>query len=51
LLDELLQLEGDEGARAVITRHRAQLQLIDCGDAGVVYDIDRPEDLPQDSSR
>jgi molybdenum cofactor cytidylyltransferase len=46
LLDELLLLKGDEGARAVIMKHRAQLQLIACDDPGVVYDIDRPEDLP-----
>ncbi len=45
LLDELLHLKGDEGARAVIMKHRAQLQLIACDDPGVVYDIDRPEDL------
>lgn len=47
LLDELLLLKGDEGARAVIMKHRAQLQLIACDDPGVVYDIDRPEDLPR----
>jgi molybdenum cofactor cytidylyltransferase len=47
LLDELLLLKGDEGARAVIMKHRAQLQLIDGDDHGVIYDIDRPSDLPQ----
>jgi molybdenum cofactor cytidylyltransferase len=49
LLDELLQLKGDEGARAVIVKHRAHTQLIACDDPGVVYDIDRPADLPRDS--
>jgi molybdenum cofactor cytidylyltransferase len=49
LLDELLLLTGDEGARAVIMKHRAQLQLIECNDAGVVYDIDSPADLPRAS--
>jgi molybdenum cofactor cytidylyltransferase len=51
LLDELLQLKGDEGARAVIVKHRAQLQLIAGDDPGVVYDIDRPEDVRRDLPR
>ena len=45
LLDELLSLKGDEGARAVIMKHRAQLRLIACDDPGVVYDIDSRSDL------
>ncbi len=45
LRDELLALHGDEGARAVIMRHRAQLRLIACDDPGVVYDIDSRADL------
>ncbi len=45
LLDELLTLTGDEGARAVIQKHRAQLQRIACDDPGVVFDIDRRADL------
>ena len=47
LLNELLVLKGDEGARAVIMQHRAQLQLIACDDPGVIYDIDSPADLPR----
>lgn len=46
LHDELLALKGDEGARAVLARHRAELALIECDDPGTVFDIDRREDLP-----
>jgi molybdenum cofactor cytidylyltransferase len=45
LLDELLMLTGDEGARAVVQKHRAQLELIACDDPGVVFDIDSRADL------
>ena len=45
LLNELLVLGGDEGARALIRKHRAQLQLMTCDDPGIVYDIDSPADL------
>ena len=45
LLDELLALGGDEGARAVIMKHRDALQLIACDDAGVIFDIDSRADL------
>jgi molybdenum cofactor cytidylyltransferase len=45
LRDELLALDGDEGARAVLDRHRDALQLIECDDRGVLYDIDRKADI------
>jgi molybdenum cofactor cytidylyltransferase len=45
LRDELLALDGDEGARAVIERHRGDLRLIECDDPNVLYDIDRKSDL------
>jgi len=45
LLDELLVLRGDEGARAVIMKHRTQQRLLACHDPGVVYDIDSRADL------
>ena len=45
LRDELLALDGDEGARAVIVRHSQHLVLIDCNDAGTIADIDTPADL------
>lgn len=43
--DELLALQGDEGARSVIARHRTELETIDCGDPGVLRDVDTPADL------
>lgn len=46
LREELLALKGDEGARAVLKRHYAEIELLDVADAGVVFDIDRREDLP-----
>lgn len=42
---ELLVLDGDEGARSVLTRHAAQLERVDCDDPGILRDIDRPADL------
>ena len=42
---ELLSLGGDEGAKAVVSEHSAELLKIPVGDPGVIRDIDRPEDL------
>lgn len=42
---ELAALGGDQGAKTVIQAHLDQLRLIDCADAGVLRDIDKPEDL------
>jgi len=42
---ELLALDGDQGARAVLEQHRAALKLVECGDPNVLYDIDRKSDL------
>jgi molybdenum cofactor cytidylyltransferase len=42
---ELLSLGGDEGAKAVLSGHAAELSKIPVGDPGVIRDIDRPEDL------
>lgn len=46
LLGELLELKGDEGARVVVKRHHAEIEWIAVDDAGVVFDIDRKEDIP-----
>jgi len=43
--DELLELKGDEGARSVIGRHPGDLEIVECGDRGVLRDIDTPADL------
>ena len=45
LRDELLALTGDQGARAVVERHRGAVRLIECDDPGIVLDIDRKADL------
>ncbi len=41
--DELSALNGDVGASQLMRAHR--LRLVDCSDAGVLQDIDTPEDL------
>lgn len=43
--DALLALRGDEGARSIVEAHRDDLVLIDVDDAGVLDDIDTPNDL------
>lgn len=43
--NELAQVSGDEGARAVVKRHAHAVQLIACDDAGILADIDTPADL------
>ena len=42
---QLLALDGDAGARDIISSHKHELTLIECGDPGVLQDIDRREDL------
>ena len=43
--DELLALGGDAGARDIIRRDAANLQLVDVDDPGVLWDIDTRADL------
>lgn len=45
LREELVALDGDEGARAVIRRHAARVVSIPVTDPGIVIDIDSPGDL------
>jgi molybdenum cofactor cytidylyltransferase len=45
LREELLALDGDLGARAVVDRHRDSVQLIECDDPGVLFDVDRKIDI------
>ena len=42
---ELLQLDGDSGARRVIQNHPDQLELLDVDDAGVIIDVDQSGDV------
>lgn len=46
LKTELMDLNGDAGAKAVIQAHRRRLQTVECNDPGVIQDIDTPADLP-----
>jgi molybdenum cofactor cytidylyltransferase len=41
----LRALRGDEGARAVVARAKEQVTLVELDDAGVVRDVDTPNDL------
>jgi molybdenum cofactor cytidylyltransferase len=45
LFPQLLALTGDAGARGVLQGLGDQLALIDAPDAGVLFDVDRREDL------
>jgi molybdenum cofactor cytidylyltransferase len=45
LCSELLALDGDQGARTILEKHRDSLELIEGDDAGVLYDIDRKTDV------
>lgn len=42
---ELMSLSGDRGAKGVIEQNLGRVQLLNCGDSGVLQDIDWPEDL------
>jgi molybdenum cofactor cytidylyltransferase len=43
--EQLLQLRGDEGARALLTDNQRSLVKVPVGDPGVLRDIDTPADL------
>ena len=43
--DELLALQGDEGARQLLARNDSRLRKVPVGDPGVIRDIDTPGDL------
>lgn len=43
--DDLLALEGDEGARIILRQHAALLQTLETDDPGVLQDVDTPADL------
>lgn len=44
-LDELLGLQGDAGARAVVGRHAGDVEVVETDDPGTLRDIDTPADL------
>ena len=43
--DQLLALQGDEGAKGVLQANESILVRVPVGDPGVIRDIDTPEDL------
>jgi molybdenum cofactor cytidylyltransferase len=45
LREELLALDGDLGARAVVDRHSDSVKLIECDDPGILFDVDRKSDI------
>ena len=44
LLPDLSQLRGDQGAKAVLTKHAARVTLLPLADARATVDLDTPED-------
>ncbi len=42
---EMMQLSGDHGAHQLFERHRDVLHYVEMSDAGVLLDVDTPEDL------
>lgn len=47
LKDELMQLEGDVGARAIIEKYKTKIQTIKVSCSGILRDIDHPYQLVQ----
>jgi molybdenum cofactor cytidylyltransferase len=45
LAGELSALTGDEGARAVVQRHREEVVLVPTQERGILYDVDTLEDV------
>jgi molybdenum cofactor cytidylyltransferase len=43
LFDELLSLGPNEGANAVLRKHRSEKSLVEVSDAGILLDVDTPE--------
>ncbi|MCR5877810.1 NTP transferase domain-containing protein [Phenylobacterium sp. J367] len=46
LFPEMLALSGDRGARAILDGLGDRLALVEAPDDGVLYDVDRREDIP-----
>ena len=45
LFAEMNQVTGDVGARPVLMAHQAQAKIVPVAEAGILRDIDRPDDL------
>lgn len=48
LKSELMALDSDTGAKILLQKYASQLIRIDCNDAGILKDVDSPEDLTAD---
>ncbi len=44
LFQELLDAPLEEGARSVVRKHAAEVELAETGEEGILLDIDKPED-------
>lgn len=44
LFPELLKAPLDQGARVVVRRHAAEVELVETGEEGILLDVDRPDD-------
>jgi molybdenum cofactor cytidylyltransferase len=42
---QLAECEGDVGAKALLTQHRAEVRYLDVDDDGILRDVDRPQDI------
>jgi molybdenum cofactor cytidylyltransferase len=45
MYDELIQLKGDSGGKALLSRYGSDVVEVKCQDPGIFIDIDTPEDL------
>ncbi len=50
LLPDLLALDGDQGARALLADHATEVLLLECDDEGILLDVDSTGDLDGDRS-
>jgi len=46
LFPDLMQITGDQGGRPLIRRYRGRVHWLEA-DASILYDIDRPQDVPK----
>lgn len=44
-LNELSTMTGDHGGKSILEKHKRDLVICEVDDPGVIFDIDRPEDL------
>ena len=44
---ELMALDEDQGAKQIVAQHDSAVVTVEVADSGVIYDIDKPQDLTQ----